>query len=157
MSDLLPVGTEVRKKSGKPFKNGEKADIIARHVAEHPYRPDVPAYWLRDSECYVEAWRCEENAPQETEEAITALGITKVLEKKRHRLRGESKVGMVQAQRGRDWLVDIKRGGTFVWAFGSTWQEAYAQAVRKLRDVYEERIADAQKALDQLREDCQHD
>jgi hypothetical protein len=55
-TDLLPIGTEVVKVSGKPFKSVLKVGVVAGYQ-EHPVT-GKSCYLMRDDGTYVEARRC---------------------------------------------------------------------------------------------------
>lgn len=54
----LPVGTKVRKTSGKPFKSRLKVNTISE--VGDMFINGCPTYRFNEDDSYVECWRCEE-------------------------------------------------------------------------------------------------
>lgn len=52
------IGKKVTKKSGKPFKSGEKINTI-KGITQHPVLKDEMAYTFEEDDSYVEIRRCE--------------------------------------------------------------------------------------------------
>jgi hypothetical protein len=52
----LPIGTRVRKISGKPFKSGLKFGTIKGYL-DHPTQK-IPCYTFYEDDSFVESWRC---------------------------------------------------------------------------------------------------
>ena len=61
--NILPIGTKIVKKSGKPFKSGEKVGTVVG-VILHPQLPEWHAYLLREDDSYVRVSYCEEYNPK---------------------------------------------------------------------------------------------
>lgn len=53
---LLPIGSQVRKKSNKPFKSGEKINTIKGYCV-HP-KLLINCYTFEEDNSYVEVRRC---------------------------------------------------------------------------------------------------
>jgi hypothetical protein len=52
------IGQKVIKKSGKPFKSGEKINTI-KNVIPHPILKNEMAYTFEEDDSYVEIRKCE--------------------------------------------------------------------------------------------------